>query len=137
MSKRTTVGGQIKKIDGCEDIERILRESKAIETLIQKGVKVMEAVNVKSVKDGDPEAMKLANLALNYAKVITDIHKTHVGTVTRTVESENLLENQMEGEDDAALLEMIQKMESVTGTNLIEANAEVVVDGDSCESHDE
>lgn len=138
VAKRTIRGsGQLTKVEGCEDIERILRDTKAIEKIVQKGIKIIEAVNVKNVADGDPQAMKMATMGLNYARVIVDVHKFHVGVSTKTVESENEVEALLEGEDDAALLEMIGRMETLSGEKILDVEASVADDGGSRGQEDE
>lgn len=135
MARRSVKGvGSVVKVEGCEEIERILRDNEAIETIVRKCVLLVKRISDKSLDD--PESMRIAKLGLDAAKVVVDIHKFHVGVSTKTVESERMLEDGLESEDDEALLSMIRQLETATGEKVIDAKG-VMIDGDTGEVHDE
>lgn len=132
MAKKTNVKatGQIVKVEGCEEIELALRNSRAIEKFIVKSVEILEAVDVQGLKCGDKDAMNLARLGIQYSKGLVEIHKFHVGVQTKTLEATNETEfaGLLDGKTDEEVLAMIQELESGTGEVILDAEAEEVHD---------
>lgn len=135
MAKRAIRGsGSVVKVEGCEDIERILRDSEAIETIVKKCVSLVKKINEKNLDD--PEGLKQIRVGLDAAKVVVDIHKFHVGVSTKTVESERMLDDTLDAEDDAALIAMIQTLENASGEKILTVEG-VSVDGNGDETYSE